>query len=311
MINCALLYINSLTSTVSRREMKLKLNAVAWFFNSNIDEFEWHELTPFKVQETLVLLEDKGLAYSSVNAYLSALKGVAKEAWRNNLMDGDTFAKIKDISNRKGSRLPVGKALNKPQIDELFKHCSCDQSEIRGKRNAAILAIALFMGLRRSEIGSLKISNLDFQNEVIRVVGKGNKEREVPVASKVMQILNDWIKIRNDDAERLKIKGDYLFGSLSRDKGSSLRELKGLTGESIRLIIKEISIGAGVDFDGASPTPHDMRRTAITAWLDEAGDPRVAQKLAGHSQIQTTMVYSRSNLDEQIRKVVEKTSKTD
>lgn len=306
-LNPAKLYIQSLTSAVSRQQMQLKLGQIAKLNHAQFETFDWASMTPAWVMDMLIQLEDKGLAYSSVNLYLSAIKGVAREAWRNNLLEGDTLAKIKDISGRKGSRLPAGQAIPEQDIQQLLAVCSQDQNTIRGKRDATILTLGFYMGLRRAEIGQIKRSDLQLATGFLKIIGKGNKQRELPIPQIVLTYLNDWLTERNKQITEHRLTGQHLFGQLSRHAQTArLVSLNGLTGEMIRLRLKTIWAQAGITdtFDQPTPTPHDMRRTAITRWLNK-GSPRSAQALAGHSHIQTTMNYSRADLQDEMRKAIE------
>jgi integrase len=300
--NPALLYSLSLGSKASRDVTRSKLTQIAELESSTLDDYSWNELNPVKIQALLLKLEDKGLSFSSVNAYLSALKGVAKQAWRNGDMDGDILARIKDIPNRRGSRLPAGQAVNVDDVDKLFETCKNDGIGVRGLRDAAVLALGFYVGLRRFELGAVKLSDIDPVMGTLNVIGKGNKERQVPVSRAAMVHLNAWIKARIKAINDKSIKGNYLFGKVHGRSGELL-DLNGLTGDAIRKILVRVCTVSKVNFNQL-PSPHDMRRTAVTNWLQK-GDPRVAQALAGHEHIQTTMGYARDNLTDKMRAVVD------
>ncbi len=97
------------------------------------------------------MLRDAGRAVATVNAYLSALKGVAGEAWMLKLMDVESYQHIRAVRQVRGSALPRGRALQREEIRELFAVCEADTGSITGVRDAALLAIILGCGLRRSE----------------------------------------------------------------------------------------------------------------------------------------------------------------
>lgn len=122
------------------------------------------------------LLRDTGRATATVNTYLSALKGVAKEAWMLKLMDVESFQHIRAVRNLRGSRLPRGRALPPEEIRSLFAACEADDSSI-GIRDAAMLAVILGCGLRRSEAVGLDLCDIVTDERALRVLGKGNKER--------------------------------------------------------------------------------------------------------------------------------------
>lgn len=301
--NPALLYVLSLGSKVSRDTVKRKLQKITKLSDLTMEDYPWNELDPIKVQLIINELESQGLSFSSVNAYLSALKGVAKQAWRNGDMDGDVLARIKDIPNRKGSRLPAGQTIAQDNVLKLISTCESNPNQVKAVRDAAILVLGFYVGLRRSEIGKIKLSDFDTVMGELRVIGKGNKERKVPAPVIAQTYINKWIKLRFEQVMDKKLVGDFLFGRTRIDNKGSLINLNGLSGNAIREIIVDTCKRSGVDFN-ILPTPHDMRRTAVTRWL-QSGDPRVAQALAGHENIQTTMGYARDDLTDKMRVVAE------
>lgn len=138
------------------------------------------------------LLRDTGRATATVNTYLSALKGVAKEAWMLKLMDVESFQHIRAVRNLRGSRLPRGRALPPKEIRALFAACEADESSI-GVRDAAMLAVVLGCGLRRSEAVGLDLRDVVTTGWALRVLGKGNKERLAYMPAGTWQRLQIWI----------------------------------------------------------------------------------------------------------------------
>lgn len=302
----ATLYLLSLSSVASRRETQTRLNRIAALDGLDAESYPWHQLDATKTLTVISQLESEGLSYSTINLYLSTIKGVAKSAWRANLLDGDALAKIKDIPNRKGSRIKAGQAISKTDVEKLIETCEKDKNKAISSRNKLIIMLGFFMGLRRDEIAKLKVSNIDRAIGELSVIGKGNKERIIPIPSLLMPVIEDWLAHRTEALLVLKVKSDYLFGGFTsngKTEKETPKHMNGLSGVMIWNIIKDVCLRSGIDFNSL-PSPHDMRRTAITNWLDK-GEPRVAQALAGHGHIQTTMGYDRSELADKMRKVVE------
>lgn len=304
--NPATLYLLSLSSVASRRETQTRLNRIAALDGLDAESYPWHQIDATKTLTVISQLESEGLSYSTINLYLSTIKGVAKSAWRANLLDGDALAKIKDIPNRKGSRIKAGQAISKTDVEKLIETCEKDKNKAISSRNKLIIMLGFFMGLRRDEIAKLKVSNIDRAIGELSVIGKGNKERIIPIPSLLMPVIEDWLAHRTEALLVLKVKSDYLFGGFTsngKTEKETPKHMNGLSGVMIWNIIKDVCLRSGIDFNSL-PSPHDMRRTAITNWLDK-GEPRVAQALAGHGHIQTTMGYDRSELADKMRKVVE------
>lgn len=301
MSNPALSYLLTLGSVESRKTMRRVLTRIARLHGHTIESYPWSSMTANSVLETLAMLEEKGLSFQTLNVSLSAMKGVAKQAWRDNLMDGGTLERIKDIESRKGKRLPAGLALDAPEAEALLRAADSFDTDTARLRARVILLLGLDAGLRRSEIAQLRQRDVDLKDAVIRVRGKGNKEREIPLSSRLYQALSDWLGHLSVAQLSEGVRGDHLLGPLK--KNGALRHLNGVTGDGVRKLLRQLAVIAGIPEDRL-PSPHDMRRTAVTNWLERAG-VRVAQALAGHEHVQTTMKYDRGDLDDAKRKAVE------
>ncbi len=299
--NPALSYLLTLGSVESRKTMRRVLDRIARLHGHTIESYPWPSMTATTVLETLAMLEERGLSYRTLNVSLSAMKGVAKQAWRENLLDGDTLERIRDIESRKGSRLPAGLALDVPEAEALLRAADGFDTDTARLRARVILLLGLDAGLRRSEIAQLRQRDVDLKEAVIRVRGKGNKEREIPLSSRLHQALSDWLGHLSGVQLSEGVRGDHLLGPLKSN--GELHHLNGMTGDGVRKLIRQLAVIAGIPEDRL-PSPHDMRRTAVTNWL-ERGGVRVAQALAGHEHVQTTISYDRSNLNEEKRKAVE------
>jgi site-specific recombinase XerD len=177
----------------SRQTMASFLSIVAGMLGAaSLESCSWGSLRRHHVMAVTELLRDTGRATATVNTYLSALKGVAKEAWMLRLMDVESFQHIRAVRNLSGSRLPRGRALPPEEIRALFGACEADDSSI-GVRDAAMLAVILGCGLRRSEAVGLDLSDVVTDERALRVLGKGNKERLAYMPAGTWQRLRTWI----------------------------------------------------------------------------------------------------------------------
>lgn len=309
------IYLDSLGSEASRRSSRSKLDVLAKLEGSkDALDYPWHTLTPIKVKNLINRYQNEGRRaadssapntpydYKTVNAALSALKGVLKNAWLAGEMDGDTYLKIQRISQIKGQSLPAGQALSKMDIDLFFDKTPDD---VKGVRDKAILSLGFDMGFRREEIAKIQINQVFFRREVVRVLGKGNKEREVALNERAKQMLQDWLAAIDAQRSERIIEGDMLFGSVS--KAGRINHLKGIDVATVWRVFKSAAQRTGQEFE-IPPTPHDMRRSRITQWLD-VGSVRTVQKLAGHSHVQTTMGYDRANIEDEMRRIQQKAGK--
>lgn len=167
-----------------------------------------------------------------------------------------------------------------------------DLSKPEGGRNKAILETMYSSGLRVSEVVNLKLSNLYLDVGFIRVIGKGDKERLVPIGSSAVKYINIY---RNDIRVHLQPKKgfeDILF--LNR-RGAALTRVM------IFLIIKELALKAGIQ---KSISPHTFRHSFATHLVEGGADLRAVQQMLGHESITTTEIYT--HLDrEYLRKTLE------
>ncbi|WP_455252818.1 site-specific tyrosine recombinase/integron integrase [Prevotella melaninogenica] len=154
-----------------------------------------------------------------------------------------------------------------------------DLSKWEGHRNRAIIEVLFSCGLRVSELTNLKLSNLYIEEQYIRVMGKGSKERLVPISPRALDELNYWFADRNV----MKIKPgeeDYVFLN---------RRGQHLTRTMILIMIKRYAVEAGIK---KTISPHTLRHSFATSLLEGGADLRAIQAMLGHESIGTTEIYT-------------------
>ena len=153
--NPAEAYVMTLGDGQSKKRVIQLLNQISRFFGAaDLHTMEWHMLT---YDHVLALRETRvrsGLSPATINLQLSVIKMTCKQCWLKNLMPLQTYAAIKEVKSVRGGRVPKGRALKPAESGRLLKTTEAD-GDIRSKRDAAIIALALGCGLRRSEIASL------------------------------------------------------------------------------------------------------------------------------------------------------------
>jgi site-specific recombinase XerD len=188
-----------------------------------------------------------------------------------------------DIEPIRGDRVPPGRALSMPELGRLLSRAGANDRKWRGVRNQAILALLYAAGLRRAELAHLMLG--DVQTHAagrlrVRVMGKGNKERLVPLPPWANPYLTEWIRARGNAPGRLFLK---------RLEGP--QPWPGMGPEAVReLILRTVRLA-----EIAHVAPHDFRRTYISLLLDTSRDVSAVQKLAGHANVKTTLRYDRRN----------------
>lgn len=279
-VNPARAYLLSLNSQRSRQTMASFLGIVAKMLGAgSADTCNWGSIRRYHVMVITELLRDTGRGMATINTYLSALKGVAKEAWMLRLMDVESFQHIRAVPNLRSSRLPSGRALPPEEIRALFAVCEADRSCL-GPRDAAMLAVILGCGLRRSEAVGLDLRDVVTHNRALRVLGKGNKERLAYVPAGAWQRLQIWI-----DEVRGETPGP-LFTRIRRFGDVTLNRL---TDQAVYHILQVRQGQAGI----GKCSPHDLRRTFATAMLDNGEDLITVKDAMGHASVTTTQQYDR------------------
>ncbi len=171
-------------------------------------------------------------------------------------------------------------------VDDMFRLLdSIKTDSLAGKRNRAILETLYSTGIRVSELVGLDLPDIDFSGRVIRVTGKGNKQRIVPIGKKALAAISDYRK----DLKDLPHSGIPHEGPvfLNRNKGR-------LTVRSVARILDRAAREAGL----AIPvSPHDLRHSFATHMLDAGLDLRTVQELLGHRQLSTTQKYTHVSMD--------------
>lgn len=285
--NAASAYLLSLRSKLSRQKMGYFLNNVAKMTgNQSMFHCDWGTMRRHHVQGIIDLLIDAGRAPDTINTYLAGLKGVALEAWTMKQIDMENYQHIKQIKNVRGERIPKGRALERNEVVRLFKACD-DDARSKGVRDSAIFSILLGCGLRRGELVALDLTHINWREQGIKVLGKGNKERMAFMPDGTVKRLKFWI----DD-----VRGEEpgpLFTRIRRH--DDVQDCR-ITDQAIYEILRTRRIEAGLEHC----SPHDLRRTYANDLLENGVDILTIQDMMGHASVTTTQRYIRIK-DEKMR----------
>ena len=242
------------------------------------------EISPTKVSQEdlyqfLVFLNELGLSAYSQSRIVSGIKSFFKFLVYEELMDINPSSLIE--SPKIGRKLPD--TLDLPEIDTLFD--GIDLSEPRGQRNRTLLETLYSSGLRVSELINLKISNIYEDIGFLRIIGKGSKERLVPIgksALKHIKIYKDEIRLNNPIQHGYE---DYLFLN---------RRGKPLSRVMVFNIVKQAALNIGLK---KNISPHTFRHSFATHLIERGADLRAVQEMLGHESITTTEIYTHLDRD--------------
>ncbi len=166
-------------------------------------------------------------------------------------------------------------------VDETYALMECGtEGDILALRDRAIVETLYSCGLRVSELTGLNVENVDFQQGLVRVLGKGRKERIVPIGRKAMEALNAYLERRSRPAGEAPLFLNHRGGRL--------------TSRSVERNLKKQLLQAGLIKDA---TPHALRHSFATHLLDSGADLRVIQELLGHASLSTTQKYTKVSVD--------------
>ena len=160
-----------------------------------------------------------------------------------------------------------------------------DLSTPEGHRNRAMVEVMYGCGLRVSELGTLRLSNLFFDDGFIKVVGKGNKERLIPIGKTAINAVNQYVEGKRKLLKIKKGEEDYVF--LNR-RGAHL------TREMVFMLVKKWVKDAGID---KTVSPHTFRHSFATHLIEGGADLRAVQQMLGHESITTTEIYTHLDQD--------------
>ena len=225
------------------------------------------------LQHFAATIHELGIGPTSQARILSGVRSFYRYLLLDGYIDNDPTELLE--SPRLGEHLP--EVLSTEEVDQLED--SIDLSTNEGHRNRAIIEVLFSCGLRVSELVNLKYSDLFLEEGYIRVMGKGSKERLVPISERAIHELDNWRSVRN----LMVIKPgeeDYVF--LNR-RGAHL------TRTMILIIIKQLATDAGIE---KTVSPHTLRHSFATALLEGGADLRAIQAMLGHESIGTTEIYT-------------------
>ena len=221
---------------------------------------------------------------SSVARKLSSLRSFFRFLMREGEITADPMGAIS--MPKQGKYMPVFLS-----VDEVFSLLEMpNENDTFAARDQAILEMLYSTGMRVSELASLDLPALDFATGMVRVTGKGNKQRLSPMGNPAMESINAYL------SQRQSLQLDRLRRGLTPDGEALFLNTRGsrLTTRSIERLVKMYAQRAGI---ASRVTPHALRHSFATHLLEMGADLRTVQELLGHASLSTTQKYTHLNLD--------------
>lgn len=260
-------------------------NYIQYLCSLNITDFT--KVTHHIINNFIIYLYELGLNETSRIRYLSSVRSFHKFLVENKTLKEDVSEKV--IFPKSHKKLPEVLSLN--EIQKLID--IIDTTTSAGIRDRAIIEILYACGLRVSELCNLENQNIIWDYEVLRIIGKGNKERIVPIGATALFWLNEYInKVRPLFAKNSSKPPSALF---LNQRGTKLTRM------GIWKILHNYAIKVGL---GEKVHPHIFRHSFATHLLEGGADLRAVQEMLGHSDISTTQIYT--NIDREYIKSIHK-----
>ncbi|MGM0453800.1 MAG: site-specific tyrosine recombinase/integron integrase [Thermodesulfobacteriota bacterium] len=232
------------------------------------------------VRNYLGLLHKQRNKKTSIARKVSAIRSFFKYLEKHGVVRENPAASVLTPKQEK----PVPAYLT---VDDVFRLLDSIRTDtLAGKRNRAILETLYSTGIRVSELVGLDVEALDFDGRVVRVAGKGNVERIVPIGRKALDAIRDYRQNLQGNAQKAP---DVWKGPLFLNKNGGR-----LTDRSVARILDTTAKAAGLT---VPVSPHDLRHTFATHMLDAGLDLRLVQELLGHRQLSTTQKYTHVSID--------------
>ncbi len=249
------------------------------FIKNNFDNDTLEVVNYSMIRSWIVSLVDNGISNSSVNRKIASLKSFYKFLLKTKQIESSPLLKHKSLKTSKKIQIPF----SEKELDNVLNHIHYTDG-FEGIRDKLIIDLFYTTGIRRSELIHLKMQNIDLSTNTLKVLGKRNKERILPVLPIIAKQIKSYIR------ERTKIEDvkdiDYFFLML---KGVKFND--SFVYRLINYYFSNVS-------EKVKKSPHILRHTFATHMLNNGADLNSVKELLGHSSLASTQVYTNSSLSE-------------
>lgn len=234
---------------------------------------DWKEVTANDLMQWSQHMGESELANRSIARKHSALKSFAKYLLKESVIENDFTESL----SRPRSEKKLPHALSLEVIEKLFRCPNLNTP--MGLRDRALLELTYSSGLRVTELCSLTFTSINYEEQFIRVIGKGAKERLSPVGEPALKAVRDYLAGGRPSLVKANTGSELFLSRLG----------KAISRKTVWHLIKQYAKQAGID---DSITPHSLRHSFATHLLSGGADLRIIQELLGHSDISTTQIYT-------------------
>lgn len=246
------------------------------FLDKEIHGADPTKITYLQVRSWVAELMDSGISAKSVNRKISTLKSFYKNLLRNNVIEVNPLQKIQGPKIPK--KLPV--FVDQKQMDELFNELEFEEG-FEGSRDKLLLDVLYQTGIRRAELIGLKEQDIDLYNLTLKVLGKRNKERIIPISLSLKRNLEAYLEVKKSEG----LVNPFLFVN---KKDKALKEQD---------VYKAVKHYLGIITTLDKKSPHVLRHTFATHLLNNGADINAVKELLGHANLSATQIYTHNTIE--------------
>lgn len=246
------------------------------FITATYDIESSEEITHTMIRSWVVSLMDQQISPRSINRKITALKSYYKFLKRESLIDVNPMTKV--LAPKQSKELP--RFVEIEAMDQLLDHLEFT-NDFSGSRDKLLLALFYSTGMRRSELIGIKNVDIDIYNSSVKVLGKRNKERIIPLHKEILEMIRSYMTLKKE----LQYHAPYL---LLTDKGEKLHDTF-----VYRKVKHYLSLVTTID----KKSPHILRHTFATHLLNKGADLNAIKELMGHANLAATQIYTHNSIE--------------
>lgn len=255
------------------------INTFQSFLVKEFDEPQLHTVNYSQIRSWIVTLVESKISNRSINRKVSALNSYYKFLLKIGDIEINPLAKHKALKTSKKIQVPFSEAEINTALDDL-KY----EDDYQGVRDKLVIELFYSTGIRRIELVNLKLSDIDFANRTLKVLGKRNKERYVPLLESVIQTIEIYLLKRKE----LSVIQDLQSLFLTK-KGVKIYET---------LVYRIINEYFSLASNKVKKSPHILRHSFATHLLNQGADLNAVKELLGHSSLAATQIYTHNSIAE-------------
>lgn len=266
-------------SALTVKAYQADLNTFLEFVQTKYDLTDLEDVNYAQIRTWIVVLVENGLSNRSVNRKISSLNTYYKFLLKTETIQINPLVKHKALKTKKKIQVPFSET----EVTDVLDVFNFDDT-FEGIRDKLIIELFYSTGIRRIELVELKLNSIDFNNKTLKVLGKRNKERILPLLSSVLKTMHQYLEARNE--LDIIVDDEILF--LTK-KGAKIYET---------LVYRIINDYFSKASSKVKKSPHILRHSFATHLLNQGADLNAVKELLGHTSLAATQVYTHNSIAE-------------